>query len=426
MTTDAAHPITTTADPDGPKPYPAPPRSLGALMASYFLVQLIVNTTNAGATSFLVPLQLDELDPATKVANLGLIGTVGAVLGIVAQPLWGALSDRTRSRFGRRVPWVLGGIVGLSACMVALAFSSNFLAILVFAASLQIFYSMVAAPLIALLPDRTPVSKRGTFSALGGLGIYVGAAAGLFAASAFAASIPTGYLVLAALTFVVATPLALLVRRDSRELPRPDRVGFAANLASFWVSPRKHPDFAWAFLSRLVLMSGFWGVTSFLLYELQDYVGLSKQEAAGVYPVLSLALIVGILIAIVPAGRITDRTGRRKPVVLLSSIITGVAVIVPIISPTIAGLAICLFVAGLALGAYLSVDQALMTLVLPSTSASGKDLGVLNIAQSGGQVLAPAVASIVIGIAGYPGLYVFAAVMAVLGGLAILPIKSVR
>ena len=406
--------------------YPAPPRSLGALMTSYFLVQLVVNTANAGATSFLVPLQLDGIDPANKVAYLGIIGTVGAILGIVAQPLWGALSDRTRTRFGRRVPWVLGGIIGLAACMIALAFSSSFLAILVFAASLQIFYSMVAAPLFAIVPDRTPVNKRGTFSALGGLGVYVGAAAGLFAASPFASSIPTGFLVLAAVMLVVATPLALLVRRDSKQLPRETAVGFRETLATFWVSPRKHPDFFWAFLSRLVLMSGYWGITSFLLYQLQDYVGLSTADAAATFPVLSLALIVGILIAIVPAGRISDRTGRRKPLILGASIMIGVSVIVPLISPTVLGLAISLGIAGLALGAYISVDQALMTLVLPTTSSSGKDLGLLSIAQSGGQVLAPAVASIVIGLAGYPGLYIFAGVMAVLGGLAILPMRSVR
>ena len=425
MTTNEAQPIAPTAEADA-STYPAPPRSLGGLMASYFLVQLVINTANAGATSFLVPLQLDAVDPVNKVANLGLIGTVAAILGIVAQPLWGWLSDRTRSRLGRRVPWVLGGILGLAVCMAALAFSSTFLAILIFAASLQIFYSMVAAPLVALLPDRTPVSKRGTFSALGGLGVYVGAAAGLFAASPFASNIPVGYLVLAAMVLLIATPLTLLIRRDSRQLPREANTGAIDTVKTFWVSPRKHPDFFWAFLSRLVLMSGYWGVTSFLLYQLQDYVGLSKADAASTFPVLSLALIIGILIAIVPAGRITDRLGRRKPLILASSVLIAVSVMIPLASPTVIGLAISLFVAGIALGAYISVDQALMTLVLPSTSASGKDLGLLNIAQSGGQVLAPAVASIVIGLAGYPGLYIFAAIMAVLGGLAILPIKSVR
>ncbi|WP_223622410.1 MFS transporter [Microbacterium sp. EST19A] len=421
--------MSTVADPEAtevPTPYPAAPRSLGMLMASYFGVQLIINTANSGVASFLVPLQLDVLDPAAKVANLGLIGTVGAIIAIIAQPLWGALSDRSRTRFGRRVPWVLGGVAGLAGCMIALALSSNFLAIFIFAAATAAFYSMVSAPLFALLPDRTPVHRRGTFSALGGLGIYIGSIAGLFAASPFAADVPTGYIVFAALILIVGTPLTLLIRRDSRALPVAPRQGLRASIASFWVSPRTHPDFAWAFTSRLVLMAGYWGIVSFLLYQLQDYVGLSREDAAATFPMLSLVLLVGILVAILPAGAISDRTGRRKPIVLGASIMLGISVIPPLVSPTVGGLMVSLALAGLALGAYISVDQALMTLVLPDSGQAGKDLGVLNIAQAGGQALAPALASVVIALWGYPGLWVFAGAMAVIGGFAILPIKSVR
>ena len=406
--------------------YPPPPQRFGPLMASYFGVQLIVNTANTGVSSFLVPLQLDLLDPASKVANLGLIGTVGAIVAIIAQPLWGTLSDRTRTRFGRRVPWVMGGIAGLAGCTLALSLSSNFLAIFIFAVATAAFYSMVAAPLIALLPDRTPISRRGTFSALGGLGIYVGGIAGLFAASPFAANIPTGYIALATLLLIAGTPLTLLIRRDSRLLPIPAPLGLRAAVVSLWVSPRRHPDFAWAFASRLILMSGYWGIVSFLLYQLQDYVGLSRSEAAAAFPLLSLLLIAGILLAIFPAGYLSDRFQRRKPIVLGAALLIAGSVVAPLLSPTLPGLAISLGLAGIALGAYASVDQALLTLVLPDSASSGKDLGVLNIAQAGGQALAPAIASLVIGAAGYGGLWAFAGVMAILGGLAILPIRSVR
>jgi MFS family permease len=395
-------------------------------MGSYFGIQLVVSVAQSGAINYLVPLQLDVLDPATKVTNLGVIGTVAAVLGVVSQPLWGLLSDRTRTRFGRRVPWVLGGILGLAACIAALALASTFLAILVFAAGIQVFWSMIAAPLLALLPDRTPISRRGTFSALGGIGGYLGIAAGLLAASAFASSIPTGYLVLAAMLVVLATPIALLLRRDSRELPRPERIGFVGSAKSFWVSPRKHPDFAWAFVSRVILMAGYWGITSFILYQLQDYVGLSRKSAAAVVPVISIGLIVGVLITVFPAGALSDRLGRRKPIVLGAAVVMGLSVIVPLVSPTTVGIAISLGVAGLALGAYLAVDQAIMTLVLPDPERAGQHLGVLNVAQTGGQALAPALASLVIGIAGYPGQWVFAGIMCVIGGVAILPIKGLR
>lgn len=404
----------------------APTRNLTALLVAYFGVQLVVNAGNSGAAQFLLPLQLDALDPAAKVAHLGIVNSVAAVLAIVAQPLWGWLSDRTRSRLGRRVPWVLGGVVGLAACFVALALSSSFLAILVFASSIQVFYSMVAGPLFALVPDRTPIDKRGLFSALGGIGIYLGIAAGTFAASPFAEAIPVGYLVLAAVLVVLATPLAFLVRRDSRALPRPGHVPVRRVLGEFWVSPREFPDFWWAFAARLILMTGFWGISSFLLYQLQDYIGLSTGDAARLVPVMSAVLIVALVVAIVPAGWVSDRIGRRKPFVVGGSFAIALSAVVPLVWPTLPALFTSLVVAGLGLGVYMSVDQALMTQVLPNASSAGKDLGLLNIAQAGGQVLAPVVASVVITAAGYRAEWAFVAVMAVIGGLAFLPMRSVR
>ena len=98
----------------------------------------------------------------------------------------------------------------------------------------------------------------------------------------------------------------------------------------------------------------------------------------------------------------------------------------PILWPTVPGAITSVGLGGLGIGIYLAVDQALMTQVLPNKADAGKDLGVLNIAQAGGQIVAPLVASLVIGFAGYAALYGFAAVMAALAALAILPIKSVR
>ena len=65
-------------------------------------------------------------------------------------------------------------------------------------------------------------------------------------------------------------------------------------------------------------------------------------------------------------------------------------------------------IAGIGIGIYLAVDQALMTQVLPNSADAGKDLGVLNVAQAGGQVIAPLAASLIIGLLGYQGLYMFA------------------
>ena len=130
--------------------------------------------------------------------------------------------------------------------------------------------------------------------------------------------------------------------------------------------------------------------------------------------------------ALVPSGLLSDRIGRRKPFVIVASFVVAVSAVVPILWPTVPGAITSVGLGGLGIGIYLAVDQALMTQVLPNKADAGKDLGVLNIAQAGGQIVAPLVASVVIGMAGYAALYGFAAVMAALAALAILPIKSVR
>jgi MFS family permease len=84
------------------------------------------------------------------------------------------------------------------------------------------------------------------------------------------------------------------------------------------------------------------------------------------------------------------------------------------------------FINGLGFGAYMSVDGALMSEVLPSKSDFGKDLGVLNIAATLPQTLGPAIAGVIVLTLGYHGLFPIGAVIALVGAVAIIPIKSVR
>lgn len=402
-------------------------KGLGGLMAGFFGVQLFVNIANGGVANSLVPNLVAQLDSADKVAILGLLGAAAAVGGVITQPLWGLLSDRTHSRLGRRVPWIIAGIVGFVLVIVGFAATNTVVVLVILATVLAIFYSMIAGPLSAIIPDRAPVARRGAFSALGSLGIFVGGLAGVIVASLFVTKLPVGFVVLGALA-LVAIPFTFALRdRKFDEIARAERVSWTETLKGFFVNPRTHPDFFWAFIARLVLIVGFWSVSSFQLYILDDYIGLGLAEANTVFPVVTAVLAITIIIALVPTGIISDRIGRRKPFVIVASIIVAVGALVPIFQPTVTGAIVSMGIIGLGIGTYLAVDQALMTQVLPNaTTSAGKDLGILNIAQAGGQVISPLIASLIIGLAGYASLYVFAAVAAVLAAIAILPIKSVR
>ena len=375
----------------------------------------------------LLPLQLTAIDPANKIVNLAVISTVGALAAMIAQPVAGLLSDRTRSRFGRRAQWMIGGTVIGGLALIGMALSNGVVQIGIAMVIVQIAFNFTQGPLSAILPDRVPRSARGTFSALAGMGAMVGALGGQIVGSMFARNIPAGYVFFAGLAFVVIALFVVFNPDHSSKDAAREPFSLSVFLHTFWVSPRKHPDFFWAFLGRLLLYTGYFAVTGYQLFILADYIGLGDTKAAASIPLFGIASLAGIIIAIVISGPLSDRLGRRKIFVFISSIIVALAMLIPIISPTFTGWLVFTFLSGLGFGAFQAVDQALMSEVLPSANSFAKDLGVVNIAATLPQTVAPAVAGFVIlTFGGYVALFPIGIVLSILGAFAVWFIKAVK
>jgi MFS family permease len=291
----------------------------------------------------------------------------------------------------------------------------------------QIVYNFAQGPLSAILPDRVPNSARGVFSAFAGLGSMLGALGGQIVGSQFATAIPAGYLVFGGFALVVTVLFVVLnPDKSNKGEPKPP-FGFVTFLKTFWVNPVKHPDFFWGFTGRLLLFGGYFMVTGYQLYILQDFIGL-KDKAVTVVPLLGLTSLAGIIIATVIAGPLSDRLGRRRIVAVVAGLILALSLGFPIVMPTLTGMLLFSFVSGLGFGAYQGVDQALMSEVLPSKDDFAKDLGVLNIAATLPQTLAPGIAGAIVVAFGnsYAPLFPIGIVIAVAGALAVIPIKSVK
>jgi len=377
----------------------------------------------------LLSLQIAGLDPDPehKVANLTVVATVGAIGAMIAQPVAGLLSDRSRTRFGRRAPWMVGGATAGGLALLVLGQQTSLLGIALSWLGVQLAYNFVQGPLSAILPDRVPRAVRGTFAATTGLGIMVGVGLGPAVASWFSAAIPTGYAVLA--VFVLLVVLAfVLFNRERSSLGQPAQPFRLWDfLGTFWVNPIAHPDFFWAFTGRLLLYLGYFGVTTFLLYLLADYIGLGEAEASSVAGLLGLFGLPFTITAIVVSGPLSDLLGRRKVFVFGSSVLIGLALIVPLALPTVTGMFIMAAALAFGFGMFQSIDTALMTEVLPNKEAFGKDLGVVNIAATLPQTLAPAIGGLIIlTFGGYIALFPAGILFSVLGALAVWPIRSVR
>ncbi|MDR6905570.1 MFS family permease [Agromyces sp. 3263] len=404
---------------------PAPIKGIGRLLGWIIPANLGIFLIWGAVPGILLPAQITaQFGEADKVANLAVVMTIGAFFSMLAQPIAGQISDRTRSRFGRRAPWIFLGSLAGGLALVGLAFANSLVGVVIAWTLVQITYNFAQGPLSAVMPDRVPLKRRGTFAALSGIGLMVGALGGQIVASVFLGSIAAGYVTFAVLSLVLLT-LFIVFNPDysSKEL-EPEPFRFADFLRTFWVSPVKHPDFFWAFTGRLLLYTGYFAVTGYQFFLLTDYFGVA--EPGSVIPVLGLISLAGILIATVASGPISDRVGRRKPFVFASSAVTGLAFLLPWAWPDLTAWMIMTFIAGLGFGMFQAVDTALMSEVLPSAKSFAKDLGVVNIAATLPQTLAPGVAGAIVLSFGYTGLFPVGIVLSVLGAFAVWPIKAVK
>lgn len=416
--------VATASGIDDPPP---PVKGLRRLMWSIVPANIAIFMVWGAVPGILLPQQITLAfgeENQINVANLAIVSTIGAFAAMLAQPIAGQISDRTRSRFGRRAPWiVIGGLAG-SLSLIGLALADSLVGFIVAWVLVQVCFNFAQGPLSAIMPDRVPVKRRGTFAALTGIGLMLGAIGGQIVGSLFFNSIVAGYITFAVLSVAVLVLFVVFNPDYSSTRLQPERFDFVEFLKTFWVNPVKHPDFFWAFTGRLLLYTGYFAVTGYQLYLLQYYFGVEHPET--VIPLLGLLSLVGIIISTVVSGPLSDRVGRRKPFVFASAAVVSLAFLLPWIWQDLNAWMIMTFIAGFGFGMFQAVDTALISEVLPSAKSFAKDLGVVNIAATLPQTLAPGVAGVIVLAFGYQGLFPVAIVLGILGAFAIWPIKAVR
>jgi MFS family permease len=383
-----------------------------------------------GPITVLLPNQVQAIaGPAHKVAVLGLVTGIGAAVAMISNPVAGALSDRTTSRFGRRHPWTVCGALAGAAALVLLAGQSTIAGVIIAWCLAQAGLNAMQASVTAGVPDHVPVAQRGLVSGWIGLPQTVGVVLAVVLVTVVVTG-NAGYVLIAAVVLACALPFALTT--PDPPLPRSARPPFAwrAFARSFWLSPRRHPDFAWAWLTRFAVNLGNAMALLYLLYFLRDKIHYSRlfpgQKAEDGLLVLILIYTVAVVLTAVTGGVVSDRTGRRKLPVTVAGLVMAVPAVMLALWPSWPVAIASAAIMGLGFGVYLSVDQALVTQVLPSAAARAKDLGIINIANSGPQVLAPAIAApLVSQLGGYPTLFLSVAVITVLGSAFVWKIRSV-
>ena len=428
---------TTQSAPAPLNPFAEPRKAVtGAWIAAFATAWLGIWMAQLTPIQLLLPEQVDAVRGTTgqwqdSVVAFGIISGIAGACAVIAYPLTGALSDRTTSRFGRRRPWILGGALGFAAALIVLGVQTTYVGVGIFWALALTGFCVMTAALTATISDQVPVSQRGFVSGWISAPQAIGTILGLLLVALLITreyfgdvAQLLGYLAMAVLMLVLLIPF---LRFPDAVLSREQRPKFTARavISGMWVSPRKHPDFAWTLTSRILINIGNALGTTQLFYFLK--YGLKVDDPNGDLLLLICVYTVFVVLASLILGRLSDSWGRRKPFVTFAAILQAAAALLLALVPNLPAAMVAAALLGLGYGCFLAVDQALATQVLPEAAARGKDLGIMNIASAVPQAVAPLIgAFVVVSLGGFVGLFLLSGLVALMGAATIAPIRSVQ
>jgi MFS family permease len=429
MTDVAGRRAGTSDQPRALPPEPDPGRVGWTFIVLYALAFASTSLLFIAPLLVTLALKVNSLVGIDRAPNsLALVAGVGSLVAMVGNPVFGRLSDRTTSRWGMRRPWMVVGLIVGSIGILIVALAPNVPVVLVGWCTAQLFFNAVLAAQVAVLPDRVPAEQRGSVSGVLGVCLPVASVVGTFLVKLFTGNQLAMFLVPCAIGGFFILLFAATLR--DRRLARADRPPWSVRelAGTFYVDPRRSPDFAWAFASRFMFVLAYAFLVTYQAYYLLDHVGSTESEVPGQIFLGTLAQSALVVVASVIGGRLSDRTGRRKVFVLTASVGYGVAMFVIALATGFNGYLVGMALGGLAFGVYVAVDLALVADVLPDPNNAAKDLGVFNIAGALPFSVAPAIAPVVlaIGAGSYTVLYGVGGVCAIAGAAAVLRVKGVR
>ncbi len=390
------------------------------------LLWFSLNFETAALLPVIIPAQLllfvapGAVGNAQQAVALGWLSALAAAIALLAQPLTGAASDRTASRFGRRRPYVMLSSAIYIVGMIALAWSPVFWIFFTGFVLTQIAANIGTAAYQGLLPDRVPMEQRGAASGYLGMMTILGNVGSLIAAGLLLAAVKPGptlaptvrsgaaiFYLIGIAVLVIGTAVTVVGIREARTVAPPND----GNFLELWLSPLRHHNFRWVFLTRVSVMLGLTLFLTFIEYYFANVAHVSNFILSTA--LVALLALAGAVIGAITLGMLSDRIGRVGIVAVSTGLMTIPAlafVIAPQIPLWPLGL---LFGAGY--GAYTSVDWALAVDSLPDLPAAGKDMGVWSIATNLPAVIAPVLGSAVIAGAGGLGISTAIAYRSVFG-----------
>ncbi len=390
--------------------------------------------------AFITPLAISLAIKISQLAPghdeyLGYITGAGALAVMLTGPFLGIASDRTRTRLGRRRPFMIGGMILGVVSLIVMATAPNVIVLGAGWILAQLGWGQVLGNLQISTADRLPESQRGKVAGLTGFATQIAPVLGVGLASGFANDNLLLFLIPGAVGVVLVTLFVLFVHEDdSRDMVFSEKLDIGKVLRKLVFNPRRYPDYAWNWLGRFLFYFGLTLNTTFTAFFFAARLGVSVTEVAGTIAILSLGGIFAVTLGALGGGFLSDKLRRRRIFVLSSGVIFGAGAVVMAFAGDLPMLVVGSLLGSVGIGMFSAVDQALLLDVLPERDTdAGRFMSIIGFATSIPQAVAPLIAplflAVGVGASGeknYLLLYLIAAACTVLGGLVVLRIRSVR
>ncbi|NSX34103.1 MFS transporter [Brevundimonas vesicularis] len=384
-------------------------RRTSLVLAAYLVLFLAAFIGLAPLFQIVAPLHAAALDAGGKTEILSRAMVWGALTAAVANIAMGAISDRTRSRFGRRRPWIALGSVLTVLSYVGIWRSSTpgeFVWALV---GFQLAFNVLMAPLSAVFADRVPILLRSTVSAMLGLSYPLAVALGS-SLMALGPQYEPGRLALLASILLSAAAFFLIVFDEPSSERQPIAPSSQTGGSGSLLAPFRSRNFATVWTGRLLIATGYALVSIYLLYFVSDAVGWPGRTPERSHAVLTAVAFLSVVIIASLLAMFGTRISWRQPIALAGAVALCVATVALAIAPSWTVVVFAFAIYGLGQGAYGSVEMGLMADALPTQDNRGRDMGLNNLAVALPQAMAP-IAALILEQVGFDirGLYVAAA-----------------
>ncbi|MEQ7154662.1 MFS transporter [Brevundimonas aurifodinae] len=409
--------------PSSPVPRPSTPVRPG-FVALYMAAQVGAYIAFIPLLTLLLPLKAEAIDPAGRTELLSQVALWGALTAGLAGVLAGVIGDRTRHWRGGRSIWMIAGLIGTVGSYGLIHAAATQTTLMTAIIALQISLNFMLNPLAATLPERVPPKQRGMVAGFAGLAFPLSSLFGALAIGVWLTGEAERLGLVVAATVILMVPFIAVTLRST---PMPEQT--SSN--GFSLVALADRDFLIAFGARLMVQTSVALNVLYLLFFLDQEADARRalvdvRIEVVVGGLLATSTVMSVVAGLI-GGRVSDRIGRRRPLVFAGAVLLSGGALMMAAVPAWPGPWIAQAVLGLGIGLYGSTDAALAAEVLPSPQDAGRDLGLLNVAVTAAQMLAPVLG--LLALTWFSGdlqsVYVMAGAFAFLGGASVLGIRRV-